>query len=846
MKDLRQGFWSMPAEDVFKNLQTSKDGLSSNEAKKRIATYGYNSIKPKKSNNALELFISQFKSPIILILFFAVGLSFFLHDTVDAIIILTIILVSGLLSFWQEYDANNAVQKLLEIVQIKSTVLRDGKPVEITVEEIVPGDIVLLKAGAVIPGDGLILESNSLSVDEAMLTGETFPADKEVGVLPLETPLSRRKNCLWMGTHVVSGTAKAVVISTGKTTEFGKISERLKIRPLETEFERGVKQFGYFLMEITLILTIAIFAINVFLKRPVLDSFLFSLAIAVGLTPQLLPAIISINLAHGAKMMARVKVIVKRLASIENFGSMDVLCSDKTGTLTEGTVKLQSTFDVNGNQSDKVLFYAYLNAYFESGFINPIDEAIRTFKEFDTRDYTKLDERPYDFVRKRLSIILSKSDKSINETQPHIMVTKGALDNVIEVCKNAEIEDGKVVDIKTVQDSIQKQYRDYSDKGYRTLGVAYKNIGTETMVEDEIESDMTFLGFITFFDPLKENIVNTIEDLKALGISLKIITGDNKLIASNIVRQLGIRGMKILTGSEIHDISDGALIEKVREIAVFAEVEPNEKERIIIALKKAGYVVGYMGDGINDASALHAADVSISVDSAVDVAKRAADIVLLEKDLNVLIEGVKAGRITFANTLKYVFMATSANFGNMFSMAGASLFLPFLPLLPKQILLTNLLTDFPEMTIATDSVDKDMIVMPRRWDIGFIRRFMIVFGLISSIFDYLTFAVLMFIVHASDVQFRTGWFIESVVSASLIVLVIRSRKPFFKSIPGKYLVIATSCVGIATLIIPYSPMAGILGFQAIPFWVLFLIAAVIMLYVLTAEIVKKLFYKNKN
>ncbi|EGD51721.1 magnesium-translocating P-type ATPase [Thermoanaerobacter ethanolicus JW 200] len=845
MKDLRQGFWSIPAEDVLKNLETSKDGLSNTEAKKRIVTYGYNSIKPKKDNNALDIFISQFKSPIILILFFAVGLSFFLHDTVDAIIILTIILVSGLLSFWQEYNANNAVQKLLEIVQIKATVLRDGKSAEIPVEEIVPGDIVMLKAGAVVPGDSLILESNSLSIDEAILTGETFPTDKEVGVLPFETSLSQRRNCLWMGTHVVSGTAKAVIISTGKTTEFGRISERLKIRPLETEFERGVKHFGYFLMEVTLILTMTIFAINVFLKRPVLDSFLFSLAIAVGLTPQLLPAIISINLAHGAKMMARVKVIVKRLASIENFGSMDVLCSDKTGTLTEGIVKLQSTFDVIGNQSDKVLFYAYLNAYFESGFINPIDEAIRTFKEFDTRDYIKLDERPYDFVRKRLSIILSKSNKSTNEAQSYIMITKGALDNIIKVCKNAEIEDGKVVDIKTIQDFIQKQYREYSDKGYRTLGVAYKNIiGTETMVKDETESDMTFLGFITFFDPLKPNIAKTIEDLKELGISLKIITGDNKLIASNIVQQLGIKGMKVLTGSEIHDISDEALIEKVREVAVFAEIEPNEKERIIIALKKAGYVVGYMGDGINDASALHAADVSISVDSAVDVAKRAADIVLLEKDLNVLIEGVKAGRITFANTLKYVFMATSANFGNMFSMAGASLFLPFLPLLPKQILLTNLLTDFPEMTIATDSVDEDMIMVPRRWDIGFIRRFMIVFGLISSIFDYLTFGVLMFIVHASDVQFRTSWFIESVISASLIVLVIRTRKPFFKSIPGKYLVIATSCVCIATLIIPYSPIAGILGFQAIPFWVLLLIATVIMVYVLMAEIIKKLFYKK--
>ncbi|MDR3553065.1 MAG: magnesium-translocating P-type ATPase [Clostridia bacterium] len=843
MADLKQSFWSMLPEDILKSLEASKDGLTTAQAKERLSTYGPNSIRPNKSNSTLGLLLSQFKSPIILILLVAIVLSFFLRDTVDAIIILTIVLISGLLSFWQEYGANNAVESLLEVVKIKTNVLRDGKPLDIGVEELVPGDIVLLKAGAVIPADSLILESDSLNIDEATLTGETYPVEKQAGALPLKTPLNARKNSLWMGTHVISGTARALIVSTGKNTEFGKISERLKLRPAETEFERGVRRFGYFLMEVTLILVFAIFAINILLKRPALDSFLFSLALAVGLTPQLLPAIISINLAHGAKMMAKGKVIVKRLASIENFGSMDVLCSDKTGTLTDGTVKLQSTIDVGGKQSDKVFLYAYLNASFESGFINPIDEAIRAYRPIDVKDYVKLDEHPYDFIRKRLSIMLTEPAKAAGGPQTHIMITKGAVKNILAICSKAEVEDGKTVDIREMSESIEKQYEEYSAKGYRTLGVAYKSIETKSTIEDELEADMTFLGFITLFDPLKENIVKTVEELEALGISLKIITGDNKLIAGNVVSQLGLKDAKILTGPEIHQISDGALLKKVGEVSVFAEVEPNEKERIIIALKKAGYVVGYMGDGINDASALHAADVSISVDSAVDVAKEAADIVLLEKDLDVLKNGVKAGRITFANTLKYVFMATSANFGNMFSMAGASLFLSFLPLLPKQILLTNLLTDFPEMTIASDSVDAEMITRPRKWDIGFIRKFMLTFGLISSIFDYLTFGVLILIFHATVVQFRTGWFIESVVSASLIVLVIRSRRPFFKSAPGKYLSIATGCVALAALIVPFTPLSGLFGFAPIPVWILSAIAAIVACYIFTAEAAKKWFYK---
>ena len=837
MEPLPPAFWSLPAAELLGQLQATKEGLTSAEAAQRLARYGANRLKPLKRSGVLALLLAQFKSPIILILFFATGLSFFLHDTVDAVIILSIVLVSGLLGFWQEHSASSAVAKLLAIVQIKAAVVRDGASKEIPVEEIVPGDIVVLNAGDVIPGDGLVQESKDLFVDEATLTGETFPVEKAAAVLPAETPLGQRTNALWMGTHVVSGNATALVIRTGRETEFGKVSDRLKLRPQETDFEHGIRRFGYFLMEVTLVLVVGIFAINVYLARPVLDSFLFSLALAVGLTPQLLPAIISINLAHGAKKMAQQKVIVKRLASIENFGCMNVFCSDKTGTLTEGVVQLQSALDVEGKPIDRVLFQAYLNAFYETGFTNPIDEAIRTHRPFDLAGYQKEDEIPYDFLRKRLSVLVSHENS-------HLMVTKGALENVVAVCTLAEAEGGKVVEIASVRDSIQKHLEEFSSKGLRTMGVATKDMGSQSRIRKEDEAGMTFSGFLALFDPPKPNILETITSLKNLGVSLKVITGDNRLVAANISQQMGLSETKILAGPDLAKMGDGALLKRVADVDVFAEIEPNQKERIILALKKAGNVVGYMGDGINDASALHAADVSISVESAVDVAKDAADIVLLEKDLGVLVQGVREGRTTFANTLKYVFMATSANFGNMFSMAGVSLVLPFLPLLPKQVLLTNLMTDFPEMAIASDRVDDEMVDHPRRWDIGAIRKFMITFGLVSSVFDYLTFGALLFVLHATRDQFRTGWFLESVISASLIVLVIRSRRPFYKSRPGKSLLAATGAIVVATLVLPFTPLAKIFGFGPLPMPFFLLIGIIVFCYIFAAEWTKKVFYKR--
>jgi len=824
---------------LLARLESQQEGLSSKEARRRLINYGANMLKPPQRFGTAALLLAQFKNPIVFTLIIAAGLSFFLQDRVDAVIILVIVLVSGLLGFWQERGAVHAVEKLLAMVRIKTTVFRDKNPANIFLEEVVPGDIVTLNAGDAIPADSLILGAKDLFVDEATLTGETYPVEKDAGILPAETPLSRRSNCLFMGTHVISGTARAVVVFTGKQGEFGKISERLKLKKPETEFEHGIRQFGYLLQEVTLTLIFLIFAVNVHFHRPILESFLFSLALAVGLTPQLLPAIISVNLAKGARKMAEQKVIVKRLAAIENFGSMDVLCSDKTGTLTEGKVQMHSALDMEGNPSDRVFLHAYLNAFFETGFSNPMDEAIRSYRQPNIAGYEKADEVPYDFIRKRLSILIRKDGR-------YLMITKGTLPNVLAVCSTAETPSGGKVEVTSVNEQIQQRYEMFSNQGFRLLGVAYRDRGAESSINKDHEEDMTFLGFLVLMDPPKEGIAKTISALNKLGVSLKIISGDNRLVAAKVSNDVGMRDAKIVTGSDLREISDEALLVKVKETDIFAEVEPNQKERLIIALRKAGHVVGYMGDGINDASALHAADAGISVNTAVDVAKESADIVLLEKDLAVLIQGVREGRTTFANTLKYIFMSTSANFGNMFSMAGASLFLPFLPLLPKQILLTNLMTDFPAMTIATDHVDAEMVDQPKRWNIAFIRKFMIIFGPVSSIFDYLTFGVLLWILHATPDQFRTGWFVESVISASVIVLVIRTKRPFFKSLPGTYLFIATMAVVLVTLIFPFMPVRKVFGFVPLPGSFLVMMGLIVALYILMTEWVKKIFYQKVN
>jgi Mg2+-importing ATPase len=837
--DVSQNFWHLSTDEALSQLSCTRNGLNSADAAKLLIKYGPNTIKAGSNASAFLLFLSQFKSPVTLLLIIAALLSAGLGDVPDTIIILTIVLISGFLGFWQEKGAADAVKELLKLVQVHCTVLRDGQERELPVEAVVPGDIVSLSAGDLIPGDSLLLESQALFVDEAAFTGETYPVEKDSSVLPVDTPLAKRTNALFMGSHIISGKASALIIKTGKQTEFGKISSQLQQRAPETDFEKGIRKFGYMLMEITLILVIIIFGINVYLHKPPLDSFLFSLALAVGLTPQLLPAIISVNLATGARRMAKQQVIVKRLSSIENFGSMNILCSDKTGTITEGKVNLKDTLDIYGKHSDEVLRYAWLNASMQQGFNNPIDAAICSSYKGPANIFTVQTEIPYDFIRKRLTIQIK------NEKQ-NLAVTKGALNAVLSICTRAETPEGKLIDIQECRQSILQQYRQLSNTGYRTLGVAYKPADAAHNFTRDDEKEMIFLGFVTLFDPPKADVAEILVNLNKLGVKLKIITGDNALVAKSLAIQVGIKDPRIITGVDLQKMSDAALMHHAPLTDIFAEVEPNQKERIITMLKKAGNVVGFMGDGINDAPALHIADVGISVNTAVDVAKEAAEIVLLSRDLGVLANGIIEGRKTFTNTMKYIFMATSANFGNMFSMAGASLFLPFLPLLPKQILLTNLLTDFPEMAIATDRVDQINIQTPQHWDLAFIRRFMIIFGLLSSIFDYLTFGVLLYVFHAKEKAFQTGWFIESVISATLIVLVVRTRLPFFKSLPGKYLSIATGFILLFVLALPLTPISLWFGFARLPIifygWMLLIVAC----YIIAAEIAKRWFYSKLN
>jgi Mg2+-importing ATPase len=727
-------------------------------------------------------------------------------------------------------------------VTLKATVLRDGKPQTIPAEAVAPGDVVLLSAGSLIPADGVLLVANDFFVSQAVLTGETFPVEKKVaaaaGDVAETAGLAERINCVFMGTSVRSGTAHALIVQTGATTAFGQIAERLKLRPPETEFEHGIRRFGYLLTVVMLTLVVATFAINVFFQRPAIEALLFAIALAVGMAPELLPAIISINLAKGAQVMAKSGVIVRRLSAIENLGSMDVLCTDKTGTLTAGVVQLDGALDVQGQPSAVVLRDAYLNAFFQTGLANALDEAILAKAQAENlaAAESKIDEIPYDFVRKRLSIVIEEEDGQ------HRLITKGALDNVLAVCTQVQEDQGPVPFDPAQEKQIRQRYAAWSAQGYRVLGVATKPVALTENLAHSDECDLIFRGFLIFFDPPKPSVEQTLRDLTRLGVQVKIITGDNRLVATHVAETVGLPVSGLLTGAEIGTMSDEALWQRAKTTTIFAEIDPNEKERIILALRKMGHVVGYMGDGINDAPALHAADVGISVDTAVDVAKEAADFVLLKQDLDVLRQGIEEGRRTFANTLKYVFTTTSANFGNMFSMAGASLFLPFLPLLAKQILLNNFLSDFPSLTIATDNVDPELVEKPRRWDIKFIRDIMIIFGLISSVFDFLTFGVLIYIVKAAPAEFRTGWFVESLMTELLITLVLRTRRSIFKSKPSFYLWLSTLAVTIVAVAIPYLPFGPLLGFTPLPLYALLLLLVITALYVVVSEVAKRLYF----
>jgi Mg2+-importing ATPase len=810
------------------------EGLSAKEARVRLDKYGPNVLDSHSRNSSWVLLIRQFTSPIILILFVATIISMFLGEVIDGFIIVAIIIPSGLLGFWQEHRASKTMQTLMSQVTVHVGVIRDGQEVAIPIAEVVVGDLVVFRAGDLIPADLRVVMATGLLVDESALTGESFPREKSVGAIDLTKPIVERNSELFYGTHVVSGVGQGEVSKIGRQTEFGALASELNSRDVTTGFERGTSAFGMLLLRTMVVLVSGLFVANLILHRPIIDSLLFSLALAVGLTPQLLPVIISVSLAAGARRMAEKKVLVKRLDAIEDFGLMTALCTDKTGTITEGAIRLDKALGLDGLEDEKVLRLAFINAKSQKGFVNPLDAAIVSSVGDRFPQVSVLDEIPYDFERRRLTVLVDDNDP--------LMVTKGAFDSIMNICTQVRIN-CELRSISSEGLQLQKRFEEISGQGNRVLGIASKSLPGQKKVSSVDESEMVFEGLLVFHDPLKSDAAEAINELAGLGIDLYLITGDNRFAAKSIASQVGLASDVVMIGSEIAAVDDQVLKEHVRACRVFAEVDPIQKERVILALRASGATVGYFGDGINDAAALHAADVGISADTAVDVAKNAASIVLLDRDLRVIAEGVRIGRRTFVNTMKYVRVGVSAAFGNMFSLAISDMFLPFLPLLPMQILLLNFMTDFPAIAISGDLVDEEDVAKPRAWDIKAIRKFMIYFGLLSSVFDLITFAILRIGFHASATLFRSGWFVESTLTELTVMLVLRTRRRFWQSKPGEGLLWSSVILALLTVAIPFTAFGRLIGLQALPLPLLLILFALIAVYAALNEAAKKYWMK---
>lgn len=859
----------LPLAEVLRRLDSSTAGLTTDETEARLETYGPNTIARKVGSSVIIQFLSHFKSPITIILIIAAILSGILADVTNTIIILSIVLLSVILDFSQEYRAGRAAEALNSRVAVTATTIRNGLRQETDVSRLVPGDLIMLSVGDIIPADARVINSKDFFVDQSALTGESFPSEKtapELNVTSLADP-SKWSNYLFMGTSVTNGTATAIVVRTGSTTQYGEIARKTVERKPETEFESGLRRFGLLIMQVTFVLVILVFLVNALLKHGILESTLFAVALTVGLTPGLLPMILSINLARGATNMSKRGVIVKRLASIQNFGSMDVLCADKTGTLTENRVTVILHVDIEGKDSEKVFLYSFLNSHYQTGLRSPLDEAILKHEEVNIGHYRKIDEVPFDFARRRLSVVVS-------ENQQDLLITKGAPEEITAVVSRYELG-GKLYDINAeTRHKIDQKYRDLSSRGFRVLAVSYRTSSdNKTTYSVADETDMVFLGFIAFIDPLKETAGESIELLRQAGVKLKILTGDNALIAASISQQLGlqvsqfrrgktyyqagesghlirtmaIEATNIMGASDIASMNDDALARIVERTDIFTRVTPAQKSRIINAIKANGHVVGYIGDGINDTPSMRVADVSISVANAVDIAKESAEIILLKNDLRVIRDGVIEGRKTFGNTMKYIQMAISSNFGNMFSAAAASLFLTFLPMLPIQILLNNLLYSFAQLSLPLDNVDQTYIQRPQRLNTAFVKNFMIFFGPISSIFDFLTFFVLLVVFKASPALFQTAWFVESLATQTLVIFAIRTRAiPFYRSKPAKFLTLNILVIVALTIVLPYIFIGKFFGFVPLPPNFLLILGLFIIVYLALIELVKIVFYRRFN
>jgi Mg2+-importing ATPase len=832
-----QDLVALTEEEVLSVLATSKNGLPLHEVARRQSQYGPNDISRVHKRSVILRFLDHFRNVLVLILLFAAVISFFVGDYPSGTIIVAIVIASVVLDFYQEYRAGNAAELLRQKILTHATVVREGAEHEVPLTDLVPGDIIRLSAGDIVPADARLLSGRDLFINESSLTGEPFPVEKRAGPVPTGTPLTEAKNYVFLGTSVVSGTAVAVVTLTGMATEFGRIARTLVARPPETEFEKGLSQFSYLMSRFIFILVIFVFLINALFRHGALESLLFAVALAVGMTPELLPMILSLNLSKGAIAMAEKKVIVRHLESIQNLGSMDVLCTDKTGTLTENRISLIEYLDPDGAPSEKVLYYTFLNSYFHTGVQNPLDEAVISFRPLDAGQFRKVDEIPFDFVRRRLSLV-------VDDGNERLLITKGAPEEVLSICTS--IERGEKTDALSPGDreSVISLYHEKSRKGFRTLAVCTRKLPRDRAVfSPEDEREMTLLGLVTFLDPPKESAGESVRALAESGINLKILTGDNELVTRRVASLIGLEVRGVLTGREIDQMDREALSRVVEEVTLFCRLTPVQKNRVQNALRKNGHVVGFMGDGINDAPAIREADVGISVRNAVDIARESADIILLENDLRVLHDGVREGRKTFANTLKYILMGTSSNFGNMFSVAGASLFLTFLPMLPIQILLNNLLYDLSESTIPTDNVDEDQVRSPKRWDMEFIKRFILVFGPISSLFDFLTFFILLSYFAADAPFFQTAWFIESICTQTLVIFLIRTRMvPFFRSRPSRLLLASTLSIVAAACLLPFSVLGEVFGFVHLPPAFYLVLAGLISAYFFLVEVAKKWFF----
>ena len=844
-------YWSLDPTDLYAALGSSDKGLSQDEATRRLGIYGRNEL-PKERVSWPKLLLRQVADPMSIILIAVAAVSGLLGQLQQAEIIVIIITLSALISFYNEFRASKMVEDLENTVSMKAIVTRDGKATEIDARLIAPGDMVTVYVGDIVPADMRVIDSKELQVNEAVLTGESFPVDKSPEKLS-KPPATHTEssNLLFMGTVVARGTAQGIVTSTGRNTEFGSISKTLARAHPETEFQRGTRRYGNLLLYLTLVLTIAVFGLNAAVGHSLINSLLFGMAVAIGIVPEMMPAIVTITLSTGARRMAKEKVIVKRLSAMENLGNIDVLCTDKTGTLTEGKIILEGPFtpDSSPNTAELIARSLACNTAIVGERItgNPMDVAIWEYAMHNgladsVKEYTKVNEIPFDYQRRMMSVIEKRAGDA---TTGLILIAKGAPESVLPHCTYVDLKGQREPATREIMDSLNSRFSDYSKQGKRILAVACKDIAeTKNAFSPSDETDLTLTGFLVFTDPPKKDADQALAKLRTLGVGIKILTGDNELVATKMCEEVSLPVNKVVVGSELTNLSWTEMKSVAKDATVFARVTPDQKLEIIKALKEDGHAVGYMGDGVNDAPALYEADAGISVDSGVDVSKDAANVVLLSKDLDVLADGIEEGRRTFGNTMKYVLMGTSSNFGNMFSASAGSIFLPFLPMLPMQILFMNLLYNFANLTLPTDNVDAEYTKWPRRWDIGFVRNFTLFFGPFSSVYDFLTYGIMLFIFGASASLFQSAWFVESYWTETLIIFVIRTRKiPFWKSRPSKWLTVLTVGTVAFGTIFPFTPLGTLMGFTALPlsFWVVNVLMT--LTYLLLVEAGKVFFYQ---